>query len=432
MSKIQLVSLVMLIGIVSGCATAPSKPPVPPSKASRLISQDLVNVLFQVNSLHPQRVTLLLPEAKQAQEPFEESLKQSLRQVGYALRTAGGDASTVSVSYSVNRSVDVSSGEVSTYTVNMGPVSVRRAYQPTDDGWVTPMSGMQIRGTDGSRLILDDSIFQRVPDQVVEAEPNPDSPTDIGPIEHTPVIPNDITPPAAVADEPVKQRAPQSIPLVETPLVETPQEAPEELAENPPKDLRHLGLKLPQPEQQLAPQDLTQPAQAGQRARQALRQNQARGLTEPKLENPNQKELSKRVAELQNGPKQNMRDLGGFSNFAEILDSMSTVNEAVLVFADDSTRLGSINKDRVNQLVSQYNPELDVFSVTGCSHGPSSYTGGQEALALGRADRVKEALMFAGVPQSKILDEACWAEEQFDNRMPRRGVVLSIKRSING
>ena len=122
-----------------------------------------------------------------------------------------------------------------------------------------------------------------------------------------------------------------------------------------------------------------------------------------------------------------MRDLGQ-SNFTDILQELGTVEETILTFGNDSTRMGPNNKQRVKQFVELFDPERDVFSVIGCSHGNTNVEGGQEALARGRALRVKEELQFAGIPHDKILHEGCWAGEQFDKRMPRRGVVLTIKR----
>lgn len=369
MPIIRLCNLLLLILMTSGCATAPSQPKTPISRAPQLISQNLINVLFQINSLHPQSVTLLLPAVEEPPEPFAEALSLALQQAGYALRTTGGDANTVAVSYSMKRSVGGSDGVVNTYILNMGSVSVRRAYRPTDDGWVIPVSSMQIRGADISRVVLNDDIFLRAAERVVAAEIVVDTLKKLAPSE--------ATLPQIVLAKPVLQPGPR--PQLQQPLLQ----------------------------QQPLPQAIS---------------------TEPNRASSEQDQLSDRVAAIQNAPKQNLRNTG-VSNFAEILNPMSTVNETVLVFGDDSLRLGSANKERVNQFVSQYHPENDVFSVTGCSHGPSARAGGQKALALGRADRVKQALMFAGVPENKILDEACWANEQFDKRMPRRGVVLSIKRS---
>lgn len=126
---------------------------------------------------------------------------------------------------------------------------------------------------------------------------------------------------------------------------------------------------------------------------------------------------------------QNVFELGG-SNFEEMLSDHKLVREQVLTFANDSLRLGSVNKILVEQMVEFFNPETDVFSVLGCSLGPTQMSGGNAALALGRASRVREALLFAGVPQDRILDEGCWAGDGSGEALPRRGVVVTLNRKV--
>lgn len=131
--------------------------------------------------------------------------------------------------------------------------------------------------------------------------------------------------------------------------------------------------------------------------------------------------------------KQNMREIMR-SNFASLFDEYDVVDQAVLVFPNDSLRIGNKNKSTVTQYVKNFNPETDIMSVIGCSHGRTSTgdggKGGNQLLALGRANRVKEALIFSGVDQAQIYEEGCWDDEYFDEVMPRRGVVLTHKRLI--
>ena len=134
------------------------------------------------------------------------------------------------------------------------------------------------------------------------------------------------------------------------------------------------------------------------------------------------------LPELASMERFNVKDLGE-SNFAEFFDQYGIVEEAILTFGNDSLRLGDAQKYRIRALADEFRPDEDVFSVIGCSHGPTQYKRGQEGLAIERANRVKEALLYAGVPEERILEEGCWAEEAFDERMPRRGVVLLLKRS---
>lgn len=124
---------------------------------------------------------------------------------------------------------------------------------------------------------------------------------------------------------------------------------------------------------------------------------------------------------------QNVFDLGG-SNFQNLLAQHKVVKEQVLTFANDSMRLGKLNKQLINQLVDTFDPRTDMFSVLGCSMGPTAVEGGNAALALGRADRVVEALRYAGVDSQLILDEGCWAGGGSLENLPLRGVVLTLNR----
>lgn len=136
------------------------------------------------------------------------------------------------------------------------------------------------------------------------------------------------------------------------------------------------------------------------------------------------------IGRLSSRAAENFHDLGE-SNFADLFDGLAIVNEAILTFENDSVRLGANNKAVVRRFVSGFNPHTDVLSVIGCSNGPTRLAMGQEGLALGRAERVREELLYAGVPQNNILEEGCWAAESFDQRMPRRGVVLTLKRRVS-
>ena len=124
---------------------------------------------------------------------------------------------------------------------------------------------------------------------------------------------------------------------------------------------------------------------------------------------------------------QNVFELGG-SNYRNALASHQIVVEQILTFPNDSLRLGKTNKQLIEQMVERFDPITDLFSVIGCSLGPTRVKGGNAALALGRASRVREALLFAGVSQARILDEGCWAGDSADNTLPPRGVVITLNR----
>lgn len=116
------------------------------------------------------------------------------------------------------------------------------------------------------------------------------------------------------------------------------------------------------------------------------------------------------------------------SNYAALFDAYEDVESTVLVFSNDSMVLGAKNKNIVADFARKMNPDTDLVSVIGCSHGRTDITNGNSVLAIGRANRVKEAFVYAGVDYGKVLDEGCWAPTYFDAVMPRRGVVLTLKR----
>lgn len=125
--------------------------------------------------------------------------------------------------------------------------------------------------------------------------------------------------------------------------------------------------------------------------------------------------------------RQNMYDTRE-SNYATIFENYENIESTVLVFSNDSMALGTRNKRVISDFARKMNPATDLISVIGCSHGKSRIKNGNNVLAIGRANRVKEAFIYAGIDYGKVLDEGCWAPRHFDEAMPRRGVVLSIKR----
>ena len=124
---------------------------------------------------------------------------------------------------------------------------------------------------------------------------------------------------------------------------------------------------------------------------------------------------------------QNVFELGG-SNYRSSLARHEILAEQILTFPNDSLRLGKINKQLIAGLVEQFDPNRDVFSLVGCSLGPTQVEGGNAALALGRAGRVREALLFSGVSQDRILEEGCWAGDGAASTLPPRGVVITLNR----
>jgi len=124
--------------------------------------------------------------------------------------------------------------------------------------------------------------------------------------------------------------------------------------------------------------------------------------------------------------KRNMYDLER-SNYAELFDNYETLERKVLVFANDSMIMGDSNKKVTEAIARNFDSSTDLISVIGCSHGSTALRNGNAVLANGRASRVKEEFLIAGIDSELVLDEGCWAGSHFD-KMPPRGVVVTHKR----
>lgn len=116
------------------------------------------------------------------------------------------------------------------------------------------------------------------------------------------------------------------------------------------------------------------------------------------------------------------------SNFKDVLSGYEDVRKEILVFGNDSVLLGRRNKRIARDLIREFNENTDVISVIGCSHGNTEIDDGNRKLALGRSSRVREELILGGINPGYVFDEGCWSPEYFDEVMPRRGVVVTLKR----
>lgn len=120
---------------------------------------------------------------------------------------------------------------------------------------------------------------------------------------------------------------------------------------------------------------------------------------------------------------------GNDSTFSSVLDSYEKIDRQVIVFGNDSMVLGNTNKLLIDQFIDQRLGDSDIIGLIGCSNGPTTLAIGNEGLALGRAERVTQALLARGVPRDRVLDEGCWAPVSANDRFPGRGVVLELWRS---
>lgn len=384
MSKLKFFLSLIVCLILSGCVFIPAKAPAN-SDSNALIAQDMVNVLAQIAQLPAGTTTLSIPTLFSRKDPFTATLAQEFKSAGYAVRTAsGGHSGAAQVSYELARYMDPQHGAVSTYTVSVGSISVRRSYITVDDQQVQPLAPMQIKGASAAGLRLDNQLFA-----------NQGTPT--GKPKGRVVAEAETALPASSSKLSTQSQSTASVlstpGKVDQPLViegNERQESPSSLGQAVEPSL--LNIAAP-----------TTYSIAG------------RGV-EPNT-----------LRELSNSPTRNVRELGQ-SNFADVFARLTIVDEIILTFDNDSVRMGAVNKTRVSNLVSLFNGATDVFSVIGCSNGATNLAMGQQGLALGRAERVREELLFAGVPDENILEEGCWAGEYYDELMPRRGVVLSLKR----
>lgn len=114
-----------------------------------------------------------------------------------------------------------------------------------------------------------------------------------------------------------------------------------------------------------------------------------------------------------------------------VLFKSKIIGESLLTFDGDSLVLGESNKRRVRNMVANYQPKTDVFSVLGCVfHNEVSWSEDATQLSIGRAQRIQSELLYAGIPADKIREEAC-AEDKDTGApiIPPGSVLLLLNRS---
>lgn len=119
---------------------------------------------------------------------------------------------------------------------------------------------------------------------------------------------------------------------------------------------------------------------------------------------------------------------GSASAFGDLRNKMTKVTRQVVVFPNDSLRLGRSGKTQILIFLQQFQQGSDMIGLIGCSNGRTKLAIGNEGLALGRSERVTEELLSLGVPRDAILDEGCWAPRSAGERFPSRGVVMELLR----
>lgn len=119
------------------------------------------------------------------------------------------------------------------------------------------------------------------------------------------------------------------------------------------------------------------------------------------------------------------------SNFSSATRGYETVRRDVVVFDNDSMRLGPNGKRKIRAISQVFVADTDFIQLLGCSNGYTALEIGNEGLALGRSRRVVEEFISLGIDKGSMLDEGCWAPANLDGRFPRRGVVIELKRSAS-
>lgn len=101
-------------------------------------------------------------------------------------------------------------------------------------------------------------------------------------------------------------------------------------------------------------------------------------------------------------------DASSGSDEESVLKGTRIVDESLLVFNGESLVLGEANKRRVISVVNNYNSDSDVFSLLGCVRSEDlEWTEEANELVLGRTERVRSELRYAGIPDDKIKTEEC-------------------------
>lgn len=366
-------ALALSASLTAGCAAlAPGSMTdesarAPATEADLRIAEELVDVLARVPPVAPAVAGDVRVEIEPTEPRFGSALVSALRELGYAVAVADGDADAeaadavsgprgraLPVGYTVVRRVVVGTGPTAVYTVALGDVQARRSWS-LREGAAAPDGPLYVRGADVA------SLASAAPDV-----PAPDEAAAPLPVGAGPIDPPD---PIATAD-----------------------------ADADAGDATKIAVDA-----------VTGRPVYGGLTRQALG------------EGPGGNAPSALPTE------RNVMDLGD-SNFADLFVGYEDVTERILVFGDDSVRLGEDNKAILAEVVDGFDPARDVFALVGCSLGPTALPNGNERLALGRANRVEEELVLLGVPSERIVDEGCWAGDA-SARFPSRGVVLTLRRS---
>ena len=422
--------------VITGCvATKPAGPatPVDGNGADAVVARDFVNIMVQIEELSPATAVIRFgPNQANPSEidarsiktdnAFGKAFRSAVANGGYTIvETQASPGSNNYVSFSIAEFGDAVDGTTYSYDVSVGEIDFRRIYKLSDNGDIEPFQPMLVRGVDVSQLETDDSIF---------TSPASDRKSSVGGREQRPQ--NSTAHPAA------------EVPVAKTEL------ALSQLLDS--TDSADFADSLDSSDS-ADPNDTIDESSNGVVSNEAVTTQQP---NVPLLERPvtlaapiisklpestydGYNAKSGTIAQSLAGDEtangfETIRKLNiaitGQSNYESLLTDKKDIAEEVLIFSDDSYVLGERNKVILGRMMAEFDPDTDVVSVVGCSTGVTKLANGNAALAIGRANRVKEALLYNGIPHDKIYEEGCWAPQANSTPFPNRGVVVTVKRNV--
>jgi len=167
-------ALALIIFTLSGCSVADLKAPnlkeinfpslglgstgypVNPQELDNdLIAANLVNTLVQLPSLNP-LVTVV--QMQHSSSEFDLQTKLALANRGYQIDPVSGSDDQFVVTTEIEHS-STATGRYRLYTVNIGPVSVERAYEVVE-GLTMPVSAQLVTGAAERTISINDGIFE--------------------------------------------------------------------------------------------------------------------------------------------------------------------------------------------------------------------------------------------------------------------------------
>ena len=410
----------VLAAAVAGCAAPGAREAKGVADdQGRLVARDFVAALASLRGYDPRNTTV---QMRSARSPFGESLADELRRAGYGMQLVADDESAPLLVTWESDAFENASGRSVGYRLRVGAVELGREYE-LRAGRVFPMTALSVRGVPIGQEPLDGGIFDRNRRQLEATGPAPSNGGVVGPSAALP----------SPASRERRGGAPLA-PAMSGDAAWRPLSSGSERLGDP-----STAGELPGPtgDGGGSPTRTIADNAFGTRVRAVIgapvpagaddapatgdadgdtRTARAAPATGSGTAGPATPSIAARV-------QRNVLEIGR-SNFAPLLAGRDVAEEHVLVFANDSLRLGEDNKAVLNALATRFDPDEDLVAVLGCSHGPTTIEGGNELLATGRAHRVKEALVRAGIPAGAVLDEGCWASTAQPD-LPARAVVVA-------